>query len=58
MLSRGATCCKIFSDFFVVLFNPIRPVGGGGGGLIGPDDQTQSCQSETSYSMMRILCEF
>ena len=29
--------------------NPIRP---GGGGLRGPDDQTHSCQSETSYSMM------
>ena len=31
-------------------FNPIRP--GGGGGLKGMYDQTHSCQSETSYSMM------
>ena len=36
--------------------NPIRP--GGGGGLRGPDDQTHSCQSETSYSMMPKLCNF
>ena len=32
--------------------------GGGGGGLRGPDDQTHSCQSETSYSMMSKLCDF
>ena len=36
--------------------NPIRPWGGGG--LKGPDDQTQSCQSETSYSMMPKLSDF
>ena len=34
--------------------NPIRP----GGGIRGPDDQTHSCQSETSYSMMPKLCDF
>ena len=28
------------------------------GGLRGPDDQTHSCQSETSYSMMSKLCDF
>ena len=32
----------------IQIFNPIRP----GGGLRGPDDQTHSCQSETSYPMM------
>ena len=37
-------------------FNPIRP--GGGGGLRGPDDQTHSCQSESSYSMMPKLGDF
>ena len=34
-------------------FNPIRP-----GGLRGPDDQTHSCQSETSYPMMPKLGDF
>ena len=29
-------------------FNPIKP----GGGLRGPDDQTHSCQSDTSCPMM------
>ena len=37
-------------------FNPIRP--GGGGGLRGPDGQTHSCQSETSYPMMPKLGDF
>ena len=32
--------------------------GGGGGGLRGPDDQTHSWQSETSYSMMPKLGDF
>ena len=32
----------------VAIFNTIRPWGGGG--LRGPDDQTHSCQSETTYS--------
>ena len=32
--------------------------GGGGGGLRDPDDQTHSCQSETSYSMTLKLCDF
>ena len=36
------------------LLNPIRP----GGGLRGPDDQTHSCQSETSYSMTPKLGDF
>ena len=36
--------------------NPVRP--GGGGGLRGPDDQTHSCQSETSHSVMPKLCDF
>ena len=36
-------------------FNPIRP---GGGGLRGPDGQTHSCQSETSYPMMPKLGDF
>ena len=36
--------------------NPIRP--GGGGGLRGPDGQTHSCQSETSYPMMPKLGDF
>ena len=35
--------------------NPIRP---GGGGLRGPDGQTHSCQSETSYPMMPKLGDF
>ena len=35
-------------------FNPIRP----GGGLRGPDGQTHSCQSETSYPMMPKLGDF
>ena len=35
------------------IINPIRP-----GGLRGPDDQTHSCQSETSYPMMPKLCDF
>ena len=34
-------------------FNPIRP-----GGLRGPDDQTHSCQSETSCPMMPKLGDF
>ena len=34
--------------------NPIRP----GGGLRGPDGQTHSCQSETSYPMMPKLGDF
>ena len=32
--------------------------GGGGGGLRGPDDQTDSCLSETSYSLMLKLSDF
>ena len=32
--------------------------GGAGGGGGGSDDQTHSCQSETSYSMMPKLCDF
>ena len=36
------------------LINPIRP----GGGLRGPDGQTHSCQSETSYPMMPKLGDF
>ena len=32
--------------------------GPGGGGLRGPDDQTHSWQSETSYSMMPKLGDF
>ena len=32
--------------------------GGGGGGLRDSDDQTYSCQSETSYSMMPKLVTF
>ena len=32
--------------------------GGGGGGLRGPNDQTHSCQSETTYSMMPKLGDF
>ena len=32
--------------------------GGGGGGLRGPDDQTHSFQSETSYPMMPKLGDF
>ena len=39
-------------------FNPIRPGGGGGGRLRGLDDQTHSCQSETTYSMMPKLGDF
>ena len=35
--------------------NPIRQ---GGGGLRGPDDQIQSCYSETSYPMTLKLCDF
>ena len=31
---------------------------GGGGGLRGPDGQTHSCQSETSYPMMPKLGDF
>ena len=31
---------------------------GGGGGLRGPDGQTHSCQSETSYLMMPKLGDF
>ena len=33
--------------------NPIRP-----GGLRGPDGETHSCQSETSYPMMPKLGDF
>ena len=40
----------------VLTLNPIRP--GGGGGLRGPDGQTHSCQSETSYPMMPELGDF
>ena len=40
-------------DFCLTLSGPW-----GGGGLRGADYQTQSCQSETSYSMMPKLCEF
>ena len=36
-------------------FNPIIP---GGGGLRGPDGQTHSCQSGTSYPMMHKLGDF
>ena len=32
--------------------------GPGGGGLRGPDGQTHSCQSETSYPMMPKLGDF
>ena len=32
--------------------------GGEGGGLRGPDDQTHSCQSETSHSVMPKLYDF
>ena len=44
------------------LYRPILDVnlirrGGGGGVVRGPDEQTQSCQSETFYSMMPKLCE-
>ena len=35
-----------------------NPIGGGGGGLRGPDDQTHICQSETTYSMMPKLGDF
>ena len=31
---------------------------GGGGGLRGPDDRTQFCQSETSYTMMPNFVNF
>ena len=41
--------------YITVDFNPIRP---GGGGLRGPDGQTHSCQSETSYPMMPKLGDF
>ena len=36
------------------VLNPIRP----GGGIRSMDDQSHSCQSETSYSMMSKLCDF
>ena len=41
------------------MFNPpYQASGGGGGGLKGPDDQTHTCQSETSYSMISKLGDF
>ena len=43
-------------SFLGPLFNPMRP--GGGGGLRGPDGQTHTCQSETSYPMMPKLSNF
>ena len=42
------------SKIVLLFFNPIRP----GGGLRGPDGQTHSCQSETSYPMMPKLGDF
>ena len=36
----------------------LNPIGPGGGGLRGPDGQTHSCQSETSYPMMPKLGDF
>ena len=37
---------------------PLTLSGLGGGGLRGPEGQTHSCQSESSYSMMPKLCDF
>ena len=44
---------KYYQD--IANLNPIRP---GGGRLRGPDGQTHSCQSETSYPMMPKLGDF
>ena len=41
---------QIIILFMLHFINPMRPRGGGG--LRGPDGQTHSCQSETSYPMM------
>ena len=38
-------------SFLTEKLNPIRP------GLRGPGDQTHSCQSETSHSMMPKICD-
>ena len=43
------------------ILNPVSfflEVGGGGGGVSGPDEQIHSCYSETSYSIMSKLCDF
>ena len=48
-------------DFYKVervLFLTLSDPGGGGGRLRGPNDQTHSCQSETSNSMMPKLGDF
>ena len=41
-------------NYVLAIINPIRP----GGGLRGPDGQTHSCQSETSYPMIPKLGDF
>ena len=60
-------CCVVFevinvsSEFFSAVTENrfhLTLSGRGGGRLRGPDDQTQSCQSETSYSMMPKLSDF
>ena len=61
--NKLASICKLTEQFPVITFkcqfiehrlNPIRL----GGVLRGPDGQTHSCQSETSYPMMLKLGDF
>ena len=51
----------IFCDLVNFKANVLHPnttLLGPGRGLTGPDDQTHSCQSETTYSMMPKLGDF
>ena len=52
--AHKVTALSVYEKYCLTLSGPR----GGGGGLRGPDDQTHSCQSETSYSMMPKLCDF
>ena len=55
-VSLASWCFPLTVNYISISLTLSAP--GGGGGLRGPDGQTHSCQSETSYPMMPKLGDF